>query len=307
MNGLSNENGLGNQGSATRAVAHGVSLADLIALGKPRITFMVLLTAAGGLWMAPTPMAPARAIITLLGIALVVMSANALNMYIERDTDALMKRTRNRPLPSGRMDPAVALALGIFAAVIALPLVRVANPLTALLAMGSFIAYVGIYTPMKRRSTLALMIGAVPGAMPPLMGYTAATGKLDAAGLSLFAILFAWQLPHFIAISMFRSEEYARAGLKIVPIERGVDGAKWRILAWSLVQFAASLAIVRTGLAGRFYEGAAFALGAVLLALAGYGLRQDTPERTNRWARWFFLYSIIYLPVLFAALAIGRT
>jgi protoheme IX farnesyltransferase len=227
-------------------------------------------------------------------------------MYLERDTDALMTRTRNRPLPAGRLAPEIALALGIFAAVIALPLVRVANPLTALLALASFLAYVGVYTPLKRRSTAALLVGAVPGAMPPLMGYTAATGRLDAVGLSLFAILFAWQLPHFIAISMFRSEEYARAGLKVVPIERGVDGAKRRILAWSLVQFAASLAIVRTGVSGRFYEGAAFALGAVLLALAGCGFLQDSVARTNRWARWFFLYSLIYLPVLFAALVIGH-
>jgi protoheme IX farnesyltransferase len=293
--------------NTTRVAVRSGSVADVIALGKPRITMMVLITAAGGLWLAPTTMAPARVIITLFGIALVVMAANALNMYLERETDALMTRTRNRPLPAGRMAPEIALGLGIFAAVIALPLVRVANPLTALLALGSFLAYVCVYTPLKRRSTLALLVGAVPGAMPPLMGYTAATGKLDATGLALFAILFAWQVPHFIAISMFRADEYARAGLKVVPIERGVAGAKLRILVWSLVLFAASLAILRTGVAGRFYEGAAFALGAVLLALAGYGLRGDTPERTNRWARWFFLYSIIYLPVLFAALVIGRT
>jgi heme o synthase len=295
-----------NDVNGARAAAPTIALADVIALGKPRITMMVLITAAGGLWLAPTRMAPARVVIALVGIALVVMAANALNMYVERATDALMTRTRNRPLPAGRLAPEIALALGIFAAVIALPLVRVVNPLTATLALGSFLAYVCVYTPLKRRSTLALIVGAVPGAMPPLMGYTAATGKLDGVGLALFAILFTWQVPHFIAISMFRSDEYARAGLKIVPIERGVDGAKRRILGWSVLQFAASLAILRTGAGGRFYEGAAFALGAVLLALAGYGFSQETPAKINRWARWFFLYSLIYLPVLFAALVVGR-
>lgn len=280
---------------------------DLVALGKPRITFMVLVTTAAGLWLAPSPLPTARAIATLIGVAFIVGAANAFNMFMERDVDALMRRTRNRPLPAGRMQPEIAIAFGLFLAVTAVPLIRfAANPLTALLALASLVLYVLAYTPLKRRSTLALIVGAVPGAIPPLMGWTASTGHIEAPGLALFAVLFVWQIPHFIAISIFRADEYARAGLKVVAVERGFDGARWRIVVWSLAQFAASLLVVQAGVAGHFYLGAAFALGAVLVALCGVGLRPMTREQTSRWARWFFLYSLIYLPVLSAALVIGR-
>jgi protoheme IX farnesyltransferase len=283
------------------------SLRDIVALGKPRITFMVLVTTAGGIWLAPSPLPQARAVITLIGIALVVAAANSFNMYLERDIDALMARTRNRPLPAGRMQPEVALGFGLFAAVLSVPLVRyAANPLTAGLSLLSLVLYVCAYTPLKRRSTLALLVGAIPGAIPALLGWTASTGKMNATGLALFAILFVWQIPHFIAISMFRAEEYGRAGIKVVPLERGFDGARWRIIAWSVVQFAASLTPFKAGVGHRFYLGAAFALGAVLLALCGLGLRPMTEQQAKRWARWFFLYSLIYVPVLFAALVFGR-
>jgi protoheme IX farnesyltransferase len=281
---------------------------DLVALGKPRVTFMVLVTTAGGIWLAPSPLPLARAVVTLIGVALAVAAANAFNMYLERDVDALMTRTRNRPLPAGRMAPEVALGFGLFCAVLSTPMVRTAaNPLTAGLSLLSLVLYVCAYTPLKRRSTIALLVGAVPGAIPPLLGWTASTGRLDGPGLALFAVLFVWQIPHFIAISTFRADEYSRAGLKVVPVERGLDGARWRIIAWSVVQFAASLTPVTAGVGGRFYVGAAFALGAVLMALCGYALRPLSREQTHRWAKWYFLYSIVYLPNLIAALVIGRT
>jgi protoheme IX farnesyltransferase len=291
------------QAAATQTVA----MRDLVALGKPRITMMVLITTATGIWLAPSPLHLARAITTLFGVALIVAAANALNMYMERDVDALMKRTRNRPLPAGRMGPEIALGFGIFCGVMALPFVRIgANPLTAALALASLVLYVFAYTPLKRRSSWALVVGAVPGAIPPLLGWTASTGHIDAPGLAIFAVLFVWQIPHFIAITIFRAEEYANAGLKVEAVVHGIDGARIRIVGWSLLQFAASLAVLKAGVGGRFYEGAAFALGAVLLALCGFGLRAMTREQTVRWARWFFLYSIVYLPVLFAALVLGR-
>jgi protoheme IX farnesyltransferase len=286
------------------------AMRDVIALGKPRITFMMLVTTAAGIWLAPVPLPTARAIVTLVGVALIVMAASAFNMYLERDVDALMRRTRNRPLPAGRLAPETALGVGLFAAVLSLPFIRIAaNPLTAGLALASLVIYVCAYTPLKRYSTTALLVGAVPGALPALIGWTASTGKLSAPGLAIFSVMFVWQVPHFIAISMFRADEYARAGLKVVPVERGTDGALFRIVGWSLALFAASLAVVRAGVGGRFYVGAAFALGAVLVGLLGLGLRPTTrqqPEQIARWAKWFFLYSIIYLPVLFAALVIGR-
>jgi protoheme IX farnesyltransferase len=304
-------NGYGDGGSGVSeiAVERGTlaAMRDVVALTKPRITFMMLLMTATGIWLAPVPLATARAAATLVGVALLVAAASALNMYLERDVDALMRRTRNRPLPAGRLKPEIALGFGIFLAVFSLPLIRLAaNPLTAGLGLASLLLYVIAYTPLKRRSTTALVVGAVPGALPALMGWTASTGRFEAPGLAIFAVMFVWQIPHFIAISMFRADEYARAGLKVVPNQHGLDGARFRIVVWSLAQFAASLAVVRAGVGGRFYLGAAFALGAVLIALCGFGLRASTREQMSRWAKWFFLYSIIYLPVLFAALVIGR-
>jgi len=291
----------------TRAVAPTIAFRDLVALGKPRITMMVLITTACGIYLAPSPLPLARAVTTLIGVALIVAAANAFNMYLERDVDALMRRTRNRPLPAGRLQPELAIGFGIFCAVMAMPFVRYgANPLTAGLSLASLVLYVLAYTPLKRHSTWALVVGAVPGAIPPLMGWTASTGHFGAPGLAIFGVLFVWQIPHFIAITMFRADEYARAGLKVDVNVRGVDGARWRIVVWSVLQFAASLAVVKSGVGGRFYEGAAFALGAVLLALCGIGMRPMNDEQLRRWGRWFFLYSLVYLPVLFTALVLGR-
>ena len=290
-----------------RPVPQTIALRDLIALGKPRVTRMVLITTAAGIWLAPSPLHIARAVVTLIGVGLVVAAANALNMYMERDVDALMSRTKNRPLPAGRLAPEIALGFGIFCAVLGLPFVRIgANGLTAALSLLSLALYVGAYTPLKRRSPWSLVVGAVPGAIPALLGWTASTGHIDAPGLAIFGVLFVWQIPHFIAISMFRADEYARAGLKVDGVVHGLDGARWRIIVWSLVQFAASLAVMKSGVGGRFYEGAAFALGTVLLAICGMGLRPMSEEQTRRWSKTFFIYSLIYLPVLFTALVLGR-
>ena len=290
-----------------RPVPQTIAFRDLVALGKPKVTRMVLITTAAGIWLAPSPLHAARAIVTLIGVGLVVAAANALNMYMERDVDALMSRTKNRPLPAGRLAPEIALGFGIFCAVLGLPFVRIgANGLTAALSLLSLALYVGAYTPLKRRSPWSLVVGAVPGAIPALLGWTASTGHIDAPGLAIFGVLFVWQIPHFIAISMFRADEYARAGLKVDGVVHGLDGARWRIIVWSLVQFAASLAVMKSGVGGRFYEGAAFALGTVLLAICGMGLRPMSEEQTRRWSKTFFIYSLIYLPVLFTALVLGR-
>ncbi len=289
--------------ATARAGAFGV-VADLIALGKPRITFMVLVTTLGGFWLAPGALNHATLWFTLAGMTLVVAGANALNMYLERDVDALMERTRNRPLPRGRLAPEVALGFGIATSAIAVPLLTFAvNPLTGFLGALSLVLYVLVYTPMKRRSTAALLVGAVPGAMPPLMGWTAATGHLSPPGIALFLILFIWQLPHFIAISLHRADEYKAAGLKIVPVERGIAGAKQRIALYSALMLAVSLQVVRVGIGGPLYLAAALALGGGLVTLALYGLQRDAGRR---WARWYFFYTLVYLPGIFAALMVGH-
>jgi protoheme IX farnesyltransferase len=233
-----------------------------------------------------------------------VAGANALNMYLERDVDALMERTRNRPLPSGRLEPREALRFGIVASAIAVPLLTFAvNPLTGFLAALSLVLYVLVYTPMKRRSTVALLVGAVPGAIPPLMGWTAVTGTLDPGGMALFFVLFVWQIPHFIAISLFRQSEYTAAGLKTIPAERGTDGAKERIAIYSLLLVMVSLQAVRAHIGGAFYLACALALGGGLSTLALYGLQKDAGPR---WARWYFLYTLVYLPGLLAALVLSK-
>ncbi len=276
----------------------------LVELGKPRITFMVLCTTLGGFYLAPGTHPHAILLALTLGVALVVAGANALNMYLERDVDALMARTRNRPLPSGRLSPRAALVFGVVLATVAVPLLTFAvNPLTGFLAALSLVMYVMMYTPLKRRSTAALFVGAVPGAIPPLLGWTAATGMLGAGGIALFLVLFVWQLPHFIAISLFRTEDYRAAGIQIVPIVRGVRGAKERVALYSVLMMAVSLQVVRAGIGGAFYLASALALGGGLVTLGVYGLGRDAGPR---WARWYFLYTLVYLPALFVALLLSR-
>lgn len=277
-------------------------MSDLVALTKPRITLMVILTTAGGMFLAPTELGGVQVVMTLLATAMVVGSANALNCWLERDVDKHMARTKRRPLPDGRLEAKHALVLGIALGIIGVPiLIWVANPLTGLLAAVALISYVSIYTPLKQTSWAALFVGAVPGALPPLLGWTAATGELGTPGLVLFSILFLWQLPHFIAISIFRQQEYTAAGIKTLPAEHGNAAAKRQAVLWTGALVPVSLLLVPLGLAGTLYLVVAAVAGAAFLAWALVGLRN---EAGNRWARRLFVASLVYLPLLFAALAV---
>lgn len=270
---------------------------------------MVLITAAGGMWLAPTGERSLNQLAlvwlcTMMGTALVVSSANSLNCWIERDVDRHMTRTQNRPLPAGRMDPRVALVFGVTLGSVAVPLLGLlVNPLTGLLAAVALVSYVAIYTPLKQATPVALLIGAVPGAMPPLMGWTAMTGSVDAAGLVLFATLFFWQLPHFIAISMFRQSEYTNAGIKVLPAVRGRKVAKQRAALYGLLLAVASVLFFPLGTAGGVYLVIMGTAGALFAALCFSGLR---PTDDTHWARSVFFASLVYLPLLFAALMIDR-
>jgi protoheme IX farnesyltransferase len=280
---------------------------DLVALGKPRVTFMVLVTALGGMWLSPMPLLLGPTLLALSGIGLIVYGANALNMYLERDVDALMTRTRHRPLPSGRMQPEVALRAGLVAAVLAVGLLTFGvNPLTGLLASLSLVLYVLVYTPWKRRSTLALLVGAIPGAAPPLLGWTAATGRIDPGGLALFTILFIWQIPHFHAISLFRREEYAQAGLKVMPEVRGVLATKTRIVLYAALLGMATVPAYAAGLSspGYLFVAAPLSFFFLLLALAGLRTMDDFAER--RWARRVFFATLLHLPIVLGALVYFR-
>lgn len=275
---------------------------DLVALTKPRITLMVLITTAGGLWLAPEAMGGFAVFAALLGTTLVVSSANALNCWMERDSDRHMARTKNRPLPAGRMRANIALIFGLVLGALSVPLLVVAvNPLTGLLAAIALVSYVWIYTPMKQVSPAALLVGSIPGAMPPLMGWTAATGALEAPGIVLFGILFLWQLPHFLAIAMFRQNEYTKAGIQVMPAVRGIARTKLHAAIYAGALVPVSLLLVPLGIAGTPYLIVAGLSGLLFAGLCVAGLRKSAG---NKWARAVFIASLVYLPLLFVALAI---
>jgi protoheme IX farnesyltransferase len=287
-------------GSAARV------LRDLVALTKPRITSMVLVTGAAGACLAPAHVAVHTLLLSLLGTALIVGSANALNMWWERESDAHMARTRNRPLPAGRLSPDVALGFGLALGAVAAPLLFLVNVTTGLLGLVALVSYVAVYTPLKRHTHFALLVGAVPGAIPPLLGWSTATGHVGLGGLLLFAVLFLWQVPHFAAIAVFRAQDYARAGLMVVSVQKGENAARRTIATWTVLLVGASLAFTPAGLAGRAYLGIATALGVGFLALAFRGLRGGRFD-VARWARRVFAYSIPYLCILLVALLLDRT
>lgn len=287
----------------------GVRVSDLVQLAKPGILAMCLFSAAGAIGVAAalpgvmeSPFPWERVLWGLLGTVLSVGGANTLNQFLERDGDKLMRRTRTRPLPAGRMRPAVALAFGALLSVASLVVLAVyVNPLSTALAAFAIGSYVLIYTPMKRMSTHALLVGAVPGAIPPLLGWAIATGKFGAPGVALFAILLVWQLPHFMAIAIYRRRDYEEAGIHVVPNVRGLDSAKVQSLVYSLLLVSTSLLLVPLRVAGFFYFVAVTLLGAWFFVLS---MRGFEPGADNRWARRFFFASLVYLPALTLALVV---
>jgi len=278
-------------------------LRDLIELGKPRLSMLVLFTAATGLAAAPSVASPWRAAVFVLATACLVVSANTLNCWIEREIDALMRRTRERPLPTGRIEPGVALASGSFLAAISLTtLALVTNPLTTILGAAALVSYAAIYTPLKRFTPWSVIVGAVPGALPPLMGWTAATGELGLGGWYLFGVLFFWQLPHFIAISVYLREDFRRGGLPVMSIAFSPPTVRRIIFAFTLVLVAWSLLPQFLGLAGTLYTVVAAVLGCVCIYFAAAGLGR---KACDRQARRVFLWSLLYLPFLIAAYLLG--
>lgn len=277
--------------------------ADLVALVKPSIMVMALLTAAGAISLAPGTAELSTALLLLAGTALIVGSANTLNMYLERDIDCLMTRTKQRPLPQGRLQAETALWFGAIQGAVALPVLAAVNIVTAALGLLALILYVGVYTPMKQRSHWAVWVGGVPGAMPALMGWTAATGRIEIGGLAVFGVLFFWQVPHFHAIAMYRQREYHAAGLKTLPGSRGETAARREIAGYLVVQVAISLLLFPLGVAGVLYLVSASVLGAFVLVQGFAGMKSGGAK----WARAVFLASIVYLPVLFAVMVLdGR-
>jgi protoheme IX farnesyltransferase len=288
-------------------------LADLVALTKPSINRMCLLMVAGGMFLAFPPDATIASRLVpiiggLLGTALAVGSANALNMWFERHTDALMRRTRNRPLPAGRLAPRTALVFGLVLGLVGIAtLALTTNAVTTLIGALAIVSYAWVYTPLKFRAPLALAIGAIPGAVPPLMGWTAIRGTLDlpadAPGLVLFGILFVWQMPHFLAIAVFRQQDYDDAGIRTVPSVRGLRVTKVQAIAWAATLLPVSLLLLPLGVAGLVYGVTAGLAGLGYLAFTIAGLF-SAPDQDSRWAWRLFGASLVYLPIVVAALGL---
>lgn len=277
-------------------------VSDLFSLSKARLNALVLLVMSISYFLAPSSKNTlfSQFLFTLLGTFLLVTGASFLNAYFERDIDSLMKRTANRPLPAGRMAGKPILYMGIVLAFIGVPLLTFGvNPLTGFLGTLAFLLYSLVYTPLKAQTSLAALIGALPGAMPPLLGWTAATGQLDLIGLTLFFILFFWQLPHFWAIAIYRKEEYLRAGIKVMPVANGEKFTKKLMIRYSAMLIPFTLFLVPLGIAGKFYFYVALILGITYFLWTCYGQRKLAGAL---WARGLFVYSLIYLPLLFFTL-----
>jgi heme o synthase len=275
---------------------------DLI---KARLTFLVLLTTLVGFYVGYSgPIDLLLLLHTMLGTALVASGAAALNQLLERDYDAMMRRTEDRPLPSGRMQPSTVLILGgALGGVGLIYLAFAVNLLTSLLGAITLASYLFIYTPMKRVTTLNTIIGAVPGALPPLMGWTAARGHISAGGWALFAILFFWQLPHFFAIAWIYRDQYAKAGFMMLPvIDPNGERTGRQAVSHTLGLLPVSLCPFLFHLAGPIYLCGALVLGLVYLWFAIQFSRQLTIPR----ARQLFFVSILYLPLLLGTMVFDK-
>lgn len=284
--------------------AANVKLSDWVELTKPRIAVMSLITTLAGFYMASEVFRPVPAFHVLLGTALVAAGASAFNHLLERDRDALMERTRNRPLPSQRMTINQVLGFGLVTSVVGIVYLGInTNLLAAFFGALTLTLYVFVYTPLKRVTTLNTLIGAVPGALPPLIGWTAASGSLSAGAWVIFGILFLWQIPHFMAIAWLYREEYARAGFKMLPVAdlAGRRTAR-QVFFQSLALLGISLLPTWLDLTGMVYFAAALALG---LAFWGVGLFICF-RRNDLNARRLLLASVIYLPLLLAFMVMDK-
>jgi protoheme IX farnesyltransferase len=279
-------------------------LLDFLALTKPRLAVLVIFTTAVGIALAPGSLSRAELLEAILWTTLVVAAGTTMNMAMEVEADRKMTRTRNRPLAAGRLPVKWAWCFGAALAALALPalFLRV-NPLTAFLGLFALVVYLLVYTPLKSRSAAAVYAGAIPGATPILMGWTAATGSLDLPAVALFSILFLWQFTHFIAISLYRREEYRAAGFRILPLEYGDRASLWHMLGTTVGLVVASALPSYFELAGLWYLATCISLAtfAILGTLYGIGAAANVV-----WARRYFLTTLVYLPVLLGVLVLDR-
>jgi len=284
---------------------------DWIVLLKPRVVALVVFTGVIGLMVAPGHIHPVIAFTAILSIAVAAGAAGALNMWYERDIDALMRRTRGRPIPAGRIDPDAALGYGVTLAVASVLLMGLATNLVAASTLAVSIGfYVFVYTMwLKRRTAQNIVIGGAAGAFPPVIGWAAVTGQIGLLPVLLFAIVFFWTPPHFWSLALYAEIDYQRAGVPMLPVTAGARQTRWHIFIYTVVLVAVSLLPVLLGVSGRVYGAAAAVLGLGYLGASwrvlrdrqdgqGHSLTRDAPARAA------FRFALVYLAVLFGAVAI---
>lgn len=286
---------------AVRASILGTRVADYIEIAKLRISLMVLMTVSVGYFLA---LRGPASYLTLLnawvGVSLAAIGASAINQWIERETDGRMRRTRNRPLPMKRLAPAEVLIFGFASAAIGVTyMLLTVNPLTAAMTGLTFVLYAGVYTPLKRVTSLCTAVGAIPGALPPVLGWLAAGGDLDWMAFALFGVLFLWQFPHFLAIAWLYKEEYCAAGLRMLPAGKSMPHVTGLLaVVYALGLIPVSLLPAYFGAAGMVYSVVAMVLGAAYLA-ASVGFAWEESRTSARRVLWT---SLVYLPVLLMVL-----
>jgi protoheme IX farnesyltransferase len=285
------------------------TMRDYLALTKPRVTWLIVITTAAGYFIGARAgqwdwATALRLLNTLVGTALMASATAALNQWYERESDGRMRRTSERPLPAGRMSPSSALRFGIALAVVgSAELAWGVNLVAALIAIFTLASYLFFYTPLKRRSQISTAVAAMAGAMPPLIGYAAARGSLNAEAWALAAILFLWQFPHSFAIAWMYREDYARAGIRMLPVidPDGKSTAR-HIVAFASTLIPVSLFPVLLGMTGKVYLVGALVLGGCFL----YSGIRVAMERTSKRARQVLLASVVYLPLIMALLVIDK-
>jgi len=289
----------------TKVIGAREKLAAYVELTKPRIAFMLVLTSAAGFYLGSTQGFNFVLFInSMLGIALLAFGVATLNQYIERKTDALMERTAKRPLVTNKISPNEALIFGIVQCAVAeLYLLFLVNGLTAALGLVVIVGYVFLYTPLKTKTSASTAIGALPGAMPPLMGWTSAADSINIGAWTLFALLFLWQFPHFLAIATMYKEEYAKAGIKMLPtLEKDGKITARQIVMFTILAVAVSLAPFFIGLAGIYYLVGASLLGIWFLWTSIQAARFKTVEKSRK----LLLVSVLYLPIIFALMVFNH-
>jgi protoheme IX farnesyltransferase len=276
-----------------------------VVLTKPDVTFLVVITTVAGFYLGSTgPIDWILLLHTLCATMLVAGGTAALNQYVERDMDAVMRRTASRPLPSGVLQPREVVIFGVVTIIVgAVWLVIAVNAIAALVALATSVLYLGVYTPLKTRTPWATAIGAIPGALPPLIGWTAARGSISVGAWVLFAILFFWQFPHFMAIAWMYREDYARAGIKMLPVVEPKGDSTFRqiVMTSAILVWVSALPSV-IGMAGIGYFFAALTLGMALLQVSLWANR----SRTNARAKWLMHATVAHIPILLCWMILDR-